>query len=226
MLIKSAAQKLTKLFKTANRRLTALASKFGKNSNVVKNAIGNLETSDLEKYFHQTKSGNYRFQTQTIISDLKNDPTGENHQVLERILNAVGMKEGKSGYLRKTKDGMKIPTVTEVKRKWQTSLDPDHELSDQEYYDLIEEAEELEAGSDYNSAYYDLKNLAGKVAADEIYQDILGRKLSGNLSDKEKQELKKGLIGQIAIFESKEKKKQKAAAAKQFGKVKKFGKKG
>lgn len=191
-------KKLAKSLKVVNQRISEIGKQFGKDSTTYKNAISAYESADLQKYIGTSASGNFKFNIRAINKDLR---TGQATQAIEGILNAAGFREGKPGFLRATKEGKLIPTVKELKKKWSPYFDnfkqetpegEERELTKEEIYSVIEEAEKLPTG--FRDLIYEYESKFGRDEMEKAYPELFGKGTRGELSKSSYMKIKRGMM--------------------------------
>lgn len=199
--------KLDKALKRINQRIAEYGredgkrKQFGRDSNVYKQAIAPYEFKDLEAFVGTSKSGNFKFNVGKIKKALA---SGEDHPELERILNAVGYTRGKPGYLRQTKEGMVIQTVTELKKEWSDILDPNKNMTDAELKESIDQAVTL--SDDFSDLIYEYKKTMG-LSDEEMAQrfpDLYGKGTRGQLSKAAYERIKGQMIRELVDYKKEE----------------------
>lgn len=198
MLNLQSIKKLVKALKVVNQRIAQLRKTFGKSSSIYQEAVSKFETTDLDPYVHYSKSGDLAFSYGKIAKMLQSDSSGDYMKVLERVLNVAGLKEGKSGYLRKTDAGIQVQTVKEIRREWRKILDPDYKMKNGQLDELIDASIQYK-NENLSEIYYEFRTRFGTDVADARYQELLGRDTSGKLSESESFEIKAGLIRDLGI---------------------------
>ena len=210
-------KKLAKALKVVNQRISEIGKQFGRDSTTYKNAISAYESADLEKYIGTSASGNFKFNIRAINKDLR---SGDASKAVERILNAAGFREGKPGFLRQTKEGKLIPTVKELKKKWAPYFDSfkeateegeERELTKEEIYSIIEEAEALP--SDFTSLIYEYESKFGSDEMARAYPDLFGKGTRGELSKSQYMKIKRGMMTDLVHATKQEKRKAREKVA-------------
>lgn len=198
--------KLDKALKRINQRIAEYGkeNQFGRDSNVYKQAIAPYEFKDLETFIGTSKSGNFKFNVAKIKKALA---SGEDHPELERVLNAVGYTRGKNGYLRKTKEGMVIQTVTELKKEWRDILDPNKNLTDAELKESIDQAVTL--SDDFTDLIYEYQKTMGLTNEEmaERFPELYGKGTRGQLSKADYERIKSKMIRDLVDYKKEQREK-------------------
>lgn len=199
---KQSIKKLDRALKVINQRIAEYGkeNQFGRDSNVYKQTVGQFETKDLERFIGTSKSGNFKFDIRAINKELSKPGP---HPELEKILNVAGYREGKPGYLRQTKEGKLIKTVTELKREWKESLDPTGNKTDRELKDEIDIA--IDLADDFKSLIYEFQDTYGSDAIHEKYPELFGTG-RGKLTKAQYNKIRSGMIHDLVNTKMEERK--------------------
>lgn len=195
-------KKLDRALKVINQRIAEYGkeNQFGRDSNIYKQTVGQFETKDLERFIGTSKSGDFKFKRSAIIKELSKPGS---HPELEKILNVAGYREGKPGYLRQTKEGKLIKTVTELKKEWKETLDPTGNLTDRQLKDEIEMA--IDYADDFKSLVYEYQDTYGEDVAKEKFPKLYG-KGRGRLSKADYNKIRSGMIRELINTKMEERK--------------------
>ena len=186
-------KKLDRALKVINQRIAEYAKpeQFGRGSAVYKNAIAPFDVDALQSFIGTSKSGNFKFDIKAINRALR---SGEPHPELESVLNVAGYTYGKPGFLRQTKEGKMIKTVSQLKNEWRETLDPVHNKTERELKDEISVATEL--AEDFKSLIYEYQETFGDDVAKDKFPNLYG-KGRGELSKSEYRKIRDGMIRDI-----------------------------
>lgn len=198
--------KLDKALKVINQRIAEYGkeNQFGKDSNVYRHTVAPYEFKDLEKFIGTSKSGNFKFNISAINKALK---SGESHPELERVLNVAGYTRGKGGYLRQTKEGKLIKTVTELKREWKNILDSDSNMTDSELKESIDEA--ITLSDDFSDLIYEYQ-ARFMLTNDEMqkrFPKLYGKGTRGKISKADYESIRSKMIRDLVHLNKEEKRK-------------------